>query len=79
MLPLAGFERRFEVAQALADCVAVVRIADQPGGGQHLGMRDRAADVVGHEARIEQVVLSRRVSQHALGERQAFFPQPGHS
>ena len=45
---------------------------------EHLGMGDRAADVIRHEPRVEDVVLARRVTKHALVERQPFVPEPAH-
>ena len=48
------------------------------GRRQHLGVRNRAAHVVGNEARIEQMILAGCIAQYALVERQSFFPEPAH-
>ena len=75
--PFPGVERGLELFQAVTDGARVV-VADEPGRSQHLRVRDRAAHVVGHEARIEQVILARRVAQDTFAERQALVPQARH-
>ena len=66
-----------ERAEAGADGLEVAR-AEQALRMQHLGMRDRGAHVVRHEALIERVVLARGELEHARIERRALVPQPRH-
>ena len=45
---------------------------------QHVGMRDRGLDVVAHQPVVEEMVLARRVGEHALIERGALVPEARH-
>jgi hypothetical protein len=42
---------------------------------EHLGVGDRGADVIGHEAGVEPVILARGVAQDAVVQRLALVPQ----
>ncbi len=52
----------------------------QPNLAEHLGMGDRSAHVVRHQASVEPVILAGGVAQHPLVERPAPrpLPQPAH-
>ena len=76
-VPVSGVERRLELLQAITDGTRVF-VADEPGGGEHLRMRDRPADVVGHEASVQQMILAGRVTQDPFAERQALVPEARH-
>ena len=58
---------------------AQVRIVEQPGGVQHLGVGDRGAHVVLHQPLVERVVVTRGVREHPLVEFDALVPEPRHS
>ena len=75
--PLAVGETLFEFCKPVTNRPAVF-IAHQFLCCKHLRMRLRSAHVIRHEARIQQVVLSRREHKYSLIEWQAFFPKPGH-
>ena len=51
----------------------------QPLRVQHVGMRDRGAHVVAHQALIERMVFPGGVLQHPRIERRALVPQPCHA
>src|SRR5207248_11035020 len=55
-----------------------IRDGEQPLPGEHLGVSDRGAHVVGNEPLVERVVLAGGVVQHPFIERRALVPQPLH-
>ena len=75
--PLASSKACLECAKAVAYRRAVL-VSDLPGCSKHLGVCDRAFDIVRHESCVEQMILAGCVAQYALGKRQTFFPEPGH-
>ena len=56
----------------------MVRRRQQPPLREHVGMRRRGRDVVGHQTIVEQVVLARGVGEHALVERSTLVPEARH-
>ncbi len=76
-VPVLVGEFPLEFVQAITNRSCVL-ITDEPGFGQHLGVGDRAPDVVRHEPCIEPVILARGIAQDALVQRQPFLPEAGH-
>ena len=56
----------------------MVRRRQKPLLREHVGVRRRGRDVVGHQTIVEQVVLARGVGEHALVERNTLVPQARH-
>ena len=57
---------------------AVIGRPQQPRIAQHVGVCQGGADVVTHQAVVEQMVLACGVSEHALVERGPLVPQSAH-
>ena len=76
-LPFAGFEALLERVQSVTNRRAIC-VGNESLRSQHFRVRDRASDVVTDEPGIEDVIFAGRVSQHALVQRQSFFPQAAH-
>ena len=78
-LPLARARARRASAVSPSRMASQIRVRRAASAAlQHLGVRDRGAHVVVHEALVERVVLAGRVREHTLVERRALVPEPAH-
>src|SRR6185437_16633169 len=75
--PLAALVLLTDRAEARANR-SQIRIRQQLLLIEHLGVRDRGADVIANQALIERVVFARRVLQYTVVQGSPFIPQSCH-
>jgi hypothetical protein len=63
--------------QCSANGLEIAR-GQESGPPEHFGMRDGGADVVAHQAIVQEVIVARGVLEHLRIECGPFVPEPGH-